>query len=262
MTKEDKEILRNSWVMTTDHVLDEENKKLKLAISNVLASQDEMIDKHNKMVMDIINQCNYIIANRKYLTDVGIKNTVSKIIDIANYYYIKEPEWSNKMDEDEAINQANTLLKAMRNASERNLNSILFDASITRSDIKAIETILDLYQKEKEENKELSEELTERICKTVEAEVFEEMREELKQEREKNKILEEELQKYISGEYFTEKQVKHLEMTRKMFWINKDKIRENIKLLEDMKQTGRFKQISEEYFKGAIEQLKELLEEN
>ena len=36
MTKEDKEILKNSWVMTTDHVLDEENKKLKQAISNVL----------------------------------------------------------------------------------------------------------------------------------------------------------------------------------------------------------------------------------
>lgn len=55
-------------------------------------SEDEMIDKHNKMIMDIINQCNYIIENRKYLTDVGIKNTVSKIRDIVNYYYIKEPE--------------------------------------------------------------------------------------------------------------------------------------------------------------------------
>lgn len=57
-------------------------------------NKDELIDSHNKMVIDIINQCNYIIENRKYLTDVGIKNTVSKIIDIANCYYIKEPEWS------------------------------------------------------------------------------------------------------------------------------------------------------------------------
>lgn len=55
-------------------------------------TEDELIDKHNKMVMDIINQCNYIIENRKYLTDIGIKNTVSKIRDIVNYYYIKEPE--------------------------------------------------------------------------------------------------------------------------------------------------------------------------
>lgn len=52
-------------------------------------------------------------------------------------------------------------------------------------------------------------------------------------EKEKNKILEEELQKYISGEYFTEKQVKHLEITRKMFWISKDKIEEIIEELEE-----------------------------
>lgn len=57
-------------------------------------NEDELMDKHNKMIIDIIKQCNYIIENRKYLTDVGIKNTVSKIIDIANYYYIKEAEWS------------------------------------------------------------------------------------------------------------------------------------------------------------------------
>lgn len=36
MTKEDKEVLKNCWVMTTDHVLDEENKKLKNVIEKVL----------------------------------------------------------------------------------------------------------------------------------------------------------------------------------------------------------------------------------
>ena len=143
------------------------------------------------------------------------------------------------MSEDEAIN----ILKTMCT------DNFCIEQLKTKQ---AIETILDLYQKEKEENKELSEELTERICKTVEAEVFEEMREELKQEREKNKILEEELQKYISGEYFTEKQVKHLEMTRKMFWINKDKIREKIKKLEEK---------SDYWNCDEIEVLKELLEE-
>ena len=36
MNKEDKEILKNCYVMTTDHTLDEENCKLKEAITNVL----------------------------------------------------------------------------------------------------------------------------------------------------------------------------------------------------------------------------------
>ena len=36
ITKETKEILKNCWVMTTDHTLDEENIKLKEAISEVL----------------------------------------------------------------------------------------------------------------------------------------------------------------------------------------------------------------------------------
>lgn len=36
MTKEDKETLKNCWVMTTNHDLDDENKKLKTAITNVL----------------------------------------------------------------------------------------------------------------------------------------------------------------------------------------------------------------------------------
>lgn len=55
-------------------------------------NEDELMDKHNKMVYEVIKQCDYIIANREYLSDIGIKNTVSKIRDIVNYYYIKEPE--------------------------------------------------------------------------------------------------------------------------------------------------------------------------
>ena len=71
------------------------------------------------------------------------------------------------MNIDEAINQANTLLKAMRNASERNLNSILFEAVTTRSDIKAIETLINEYNNLKQieeahrlENGKLREEIT------------------------------------------------------------------------------------------------------
>ena len=78
----------------------------------------------------------------------------------------------------------------------------------------------------------------------------ERLEKELKQEKEKNKELKEELQKYISGQYFTEKQVKHLEMTRKMFWINKDKIRAKIKELEEK---------SDYWNCDEIEVLKELL---
>ena len=36
ITSEDKEILKNCWVMTTEHTLDAENIKLKKAITNVL----------------------------------------------------------------------------------------------------------------------------------------------------------------------------------------------------------------------------------
>ena len=36
ISDEDKQILKNCWVMTTDHTLDEENIKLKQAIQNVL----------------------------------------------------------------------------------------------------------------------------------------------------------------------------------------------------------------------------------
>lgn len=36
MTKEDKEVLKNCWVMTTNHALDEENMKLKNVIEKVL----------------------------------------------------------------------------------------------------------------------------------------------------------------------------------------------------------------------------------
>lgn len=36
MTKEDKETLKKCWVMTTNHDLNNENKKLKTAITNVL----------------------------------------------------------------------------------------------------------------------------------------------------------------------------------------------------------------------------------
>lgn len=111
---------------------------------------------------------------------------------------------------------------------------------------KAIETILDLYNKEKEENKELSEKLTEQICKNVEAEVFEEMRLELKQEKEKNEALE-------NKNASLNKEIKLMKSVNiNDNYISKDKIREFIKK-ETFEGTYSFDLIS-------AKRLKELLE--
>lgn len=45
MTAEDKEILKQCWIMTTEYLLDEENIKIKRAITNVL---DEVLTPEEK----------------------------------------------------------------------------------------------------------------------------------------------------------------------------------------------------------------------
>lgn len=147
-----------------------------------------------------------------------------------------------KMSEDEAIE----ILKDFK----KRINT--WHAELVEEDIQAIETILDLYNKEKEKNKELSQELTERICKNVEAEVFEEMRLELKQEKEKNKELEKEnwIMRTVDKQY-----------------ISKDKIRAKIKSLEEKihvvipNEYNKIEVMNEFKNEGAVNILKELLEE-
>lgn len=63
MTKEDKEILKNCWVMTTDHDLDEENRKLKNAIENVL---NEMMTPEEKSRWGY----EYFIKHKQYNDDL------------------------------------------------------------------------------------------------------------------------------------------------------------------------------------------------
>lgn len=63
MTKEDKEILKNCWVMTTDHTLDEEDCKLKNAITNVL---NEMMTPEEKSRWGY----EYFIKNKSYNDDL------------------------------------------------------------------------------------------------------------------------------------------------------------------------------------------------
>ena len=56
-------------------------------------SKEELMLEHNKMITEILEQCNYIMENRKYLTDTGIKNCTQRIIDIVNKFFIEEAKW-------------------------------------------------------------------------------------------------------------------------------------------------------------------------
>ena len=42
-----------------------------------------------------IKECDYMIRNRFYLNETGIKNTATRIRDIAQFY-IEEPEWKEE----------------------------------------------------------------------------------------------------------------------------------------------------------------------
>ena len=55
-------------------------------------SEEKLMIEHNKMVIEILKQCDYILENRYYLNEIGIQNTVTKIKDIAKYFYIEEPQ--------------------------------------------------------------------------------------------------------------------------------------------------------------------------
>lgn len=47
--EEDIKVLKKCWVMTTDHVLDDENKKLKNAIEHLLEEYQEQSEENYKM---------------------------------------------------------------------------------------------------------------------------------------------------------------------------------------------------------------------
>lgn len=71
MTNEDKETLKNCWVMTTNHGLDDENKKLKTAITNVLKEI---------MTPEELSRLNYeyFIQYKQYNSDLDYNITLIK----------------------------------------------------------------------------------------------------------------------------------------------------------------------------------------
>ena len=58
-----------------------------------MKTADEIMIQHNKMVIEIIKECDYMIENRHYMNDIAIKNVGETIKRIANHYFIQEPEW-------------------------------------------------------------------------------------------------------------------------------------------------------------------------
>lgn len=52
-------------------------------------SKEEIILKHNKMAIEIANICDYMIENRMYLNDTGIKQYAEKIKNIADYWVLE-----------------------------------------------------------------------------------------------------------------------------------------------------------------------------
>lgn len=57
-------------------------------------SKEELMIEHNKMIVEILKQCNYMLKNRFYMNETGIRTNVEKIADIAKYYFIEEPKRS------------------------------------------------------------------------------------------------------------------------------------------------------------------------
>lgn len=52
-------------------------------------SKEKIILKHNKMAIEIGNICDYMIENRMYLNDTGIKQYAEKIKSIAEYWIVQ-----------------------------------------------------------------------------------------------------------------------------------------------------------------------------
>ena len=61
-----------------------------------MKTADEIMLEHNKMVIEIIKECDYMIKNRHYMNDIAIRNVAEKIKNIATHYYIKETKYENE----------------------------------------------------------------------------------------------------------------------------------------------------------------------
>lgn len=54
-----------------------------------MKTADEIMLEHNKMVIEIIKECDYMIKNTHYMNDIAIRNVAERIKNIATHYYIK-----------------------------------------------------------------------------------------------------------------------------------------------------------------------------
>lgn len=52
-------------------------------------SKEEIMLNHNRMAIEISNICDYMIQNRMYLNDTGIKQYAEKIKSIAEYWIVQ-----------------------------------------------------------------------------------------------------------------------------------------------------------------------------
>lgn len=78
---------RNNKIFKLESELEKEREENKRA--------EELYMQHNQMIINILQQCDYMIKNRFYMNDTAIRQNAEKIKDIAKYY-IKEPEWKEE----------------------------------------------------------------------------------------------------------------------------------------------------------------------
>lgn len=56
-------------------------------------SKEEIILEHNKMIAEILTECNSMIRNRFCMNDIAIRRKAEKIMEIAEYYIIEPKEY-------------------------------------------------------------------------------------------------------------------------------------------------------------------------
>lgn len=52
-------------------------------------NEEKLMLEHNKMIIKILEECDYMIKNRYYLNEIAIKNCAERIKDIVKYYIIE-----------------------------------------------------------------------------------------------------------------------------------------------------------------------------
>ena len=56
----------------------------------MIISAEEVVLEHNKMISEIIKECDYLINNSFHSNGCGIRYTANRIKDIAKFYTLQE----------------------------------------------------------------------------------------------------------------------------------------------------------------------------